>query len=78
MKSNSEDLTTISIDPVVQLLLSGKAETLHEAEELYLDSSLPEVVRLLQSDLSKDELSRHPLMQMLRAHGSRGWEEAID
>jgi hypothetical protein len=45
---------------------------------LYLDSCLPEVVGLLQSGLSDEELGRHPLMQMLRSHGSRGWEEALD
>jgi hypothetical protein len=36
------------------------------------------VVKLLQSGLSGEELGRHPLMQMLRAHGSRGWEEAVE
>jgi hypothetical protein len=78
MASELEDITCISSDPVAQLLLSGRAGTLREAEELYLDSCLPEVVRLLQSELSDEELGRHPLVQMLRSHGSRGWEEAID
>jgi hypothetical protein len=68
----------VSGDPVAQLLLRGRANTLREAEELYLDSSLPEVLQLLQSELSDEELGRHPLMQMLRSHGSRGWEEALD
>ena len=78
MASEREDLTHVSNDPVAQLLLRGRAETLREAEELYLDSCLPEVIQLLQSGLSDEELGRHPLMQMLRAHGSRGWEEAVD
>ena len=78
MAAERDDITRLSSDPVVQLLLRGKAETLREAEELYLDSCLPEVVRLLQSDLSDEELGRHPLMQMLRSHGSRGWEETVD
>jgi hypothetical protein len=78
MAAELEDITRISDDPVAQLLLSGRAETLREAEELYLDSCLPEVVRLLQSGLPDEELGRHPLMRMLRSHGSRGWEEAID
>jgi hypothetical protein len=77
MSVDSEDIT-LSSDPVAQLLLNGKAKTLREAEELYLDSCLPEVIRLLQSGLSDEELGRHPLMQMLRSHGSRGWEEALD
>lgn len=78
MVPEPEDMTRISNDPVAQLLLRGEAETFREAEELYLDSCLPEVVRLLQSGLSDEELGRHPLMRMLRAHGSRGWEEAVE
>ncbi len=78
MATDFDEITRLSSDPIAQLLLSGRAETLREAEELYLDSCLPEVVRLLESDLSDEQLGRHPLMQMLRSHGSRGWEEAID
>jgi hypothetical protein len=78
MAPEQEDITRLSSDPVAQLLLRGRAETLREAEELYLDSCLAEVVGLLQSELSDEELGRHPLMRMLRSHGSRGWEEAID
>src|SRR5262245_57528251 len=78
MSAEMEDLTDVSNDPVAQLLLRGRAETLREAEELYLDSCLPEVLRLLRSGLSDEELGRHPLMRMLRSHGSRGWEEAVD
>jgi hypothetical protein len=78
MAAEHADLTSITNDPVAQLLLSGRAQTLREAEELYLDSCLPEVVRLLEAPLSDEELGRHPLMAMLRSHGSRGWEEAVD
>ena len=78
MAPELEDVTRVVSDPVAQLLLRGRAQTLREAEELYLDSCLPEVVRLLESELSDEELGRHPLMQMLRSHGSRGWEEALD
>ena len=73
-----EDFGDLTNDPVAQLLLSGRAETLREAEELYLDTCLPEVVQLLNSPLSDEELGRCPLMCMLRAHGSRGWEEEVD
>jgi hypothetical protein len=78
MAPDPEDAADLSADPVAQILLRGEAETLREAEEIYLDSCLPDVVRLLQSDLSDEELGRHPLMQMLRSHGSRSWEEAVD
>ncbi len=77
MSADHGDLTTLTPDPVARLLLAGKAQSLHEAEELYLDSCLPEVLRLLESDLSDEDLGRHPLMCMLRAHGSRAWEEAL-
>lgn len=73
-----DDITHLTNDPVSRLLLRGDAETVREAEELYLDHCLPEVLRLLRSGLSDEELGRHPLMQMLRSHGSRGWEEAVD
>ena len=76
--SSEEEIRQLTSDPVAQLLLNGRAETLHEAEELYLDACLPEVVRLLDGELSDEELGRHPLMRMLRAHGSRAWEEATD
>lgn len=78
MKPELEDVARASSDPVAQLLLCGRAGTLREAEEFYLDCCLPEVVRLLKSGLSDEELGRHPLMRMLRSHGSRGWEEALD
>jgi hypothetical protein len=78
MAPDPEDAADLSTDPVAQILLRGEAETLREAEESYLDSCLPDVVRLLQSDLSDEELGRHPLMQMLRSHGGRSWEEAVD
>jgi hypothetical protein len=78
MAPERDDITHLSNDPVARLLLRGEAETVREAEERYLDSCLPEVIRLLQSGLSDEELGRHLLMRMLRAHGSRGWEEAVE
>jgi hypothetical protein len=72
-----DEITHLSSDPVARLLLRGEAQTVREAEELNLDSCLPEVVRLLRSGLSDEELGRHQLMRMLRAHGSRRWEEAV-
>ena len=64
-------------DPVIALLLSGESMTLHEAEEMYLDRSLPLVLELLKGPMSNDELGRHPLMQMLVTHGSRGREDSL-
>lgn len=78
MSGTPDDIEALTTDPGARLILSGRAETLRDAEELYLDSCLPEVVRLLGSGLSDEELGRHPLMRMLRTHGSRSWEEATD
>jgi hypothetical protein len=64
-------------DPVADLLLSGQARTLEEAERLYLDRCLPDAARLLASPVGDEELANHPLMVMLRADGSRGWEDSL-
>ncbi len=77
MHTEIDSIPELENDPVIRFLLSGQARTLEEAEEMYLDASLPEVIRLLQSPLSDEELARHPLMVMLRAHGSRSWEDSL-
>jgi hypothetical protein len=77
MSFEESGIPQIDDDPVLRLLLSGAAATLYEAEELYLDASMPEILRLLESPLSDEELAKHPLMVLLRSHGSRGWEDSI-
>ena len=67
----------VSDDPVVQLLLRGEAESVHEAEEKYLAAALPEILHLLGSPLTNQQLGSHPLLQLVLAHGSRGWEDSI-
>jgi hypothetical protein len=64
-------------DPVAQLLLTGEAQTVDEAEELYLERSWPEFLELLKSPLSDAELERHPIFELLRSRGMRGWEDSI-
>lgn len=64
-------------DAVADLLLHGEAATLDEAEELYLDRHLAEVIELVESDLSDQELRRHPLIALLFARGSRGFEDSL-
>jgi hypothetical protein len=59
------------------LLLRGEAATVDDAEERYLNSQLDAVVRLVQSDLSEEEFRRHPLIVLLLARGSRGWEDSL-
>jgi hypothetical protein len=75
--SNMGDLLTSITDPVDRLLLTGRARTVHEAEEMYLDSAYPEVLALLASPLSNEELGRHPLFVMYRSHGSRPREDSL-
>jgi hypothetical protein len=67
----------VTDDPVIQLLLRGEAQTIHEAEEKYLDAAIPEVLELLASPLSNRELARHPLLNLMRTHGRRGWEDSL-
>lgn len=69
--------TTWDQDPVIQLLLSGQARTVEEAEELYLDAHLVDVIRLVESPLSEAEFRRHPLIALLMAHGSRAREDSL-
>jgi len=64
-------------DPVADLILEGKASTVEEAEELYLNSHLEEVLQLVESELSEDEFRRHPLIALLLSRGSRGWEDSL-
>ncbi len=77
MPSSESIIPELDNDPVLYLLLTDQAGTVAEAEELYLNASLPEVTRLLQSSLSDEELGRHPLLVMFRRHGSRGWEDSL-
>lgn len=71
------DLLTVVTDPVERLLLTGVAATVFEAETRYLDSAFDEVLRLLQSPLSDEELGNHPLMVLFRSHGSPPREDAL-
>lgn len=64
-------------DPVADLILRGEAKTVDEAEELWLDRNLGEVVRLVESDLSDEEFRRHPLISLLLSRGSRAWEDSL-
>ena len=71
------DLLASLTDPVERLLLTGRARTVYEAEEMYLDSAYPQVLALLASPLSDEELGRHPLLVMYRSHGSRPREDSF-
>jgi hypothetical protein len=64
-------------DPIVQLLLDGRAETVDEAEEMYLDASWPALLDLVRSGRSDEELARHPLILLLLSRGSRAWEDSL-
>jgi len=67
----------LGADPVARLLLTGQARTVDEAEEMYLDASLPEFFALLETDICDDDLARHPLTRLLLSRGSRPREDSI-
>lgn len=64
-------------DPVADMLLRGDADTVAQAETLYLDTHLFEIIDLVQSSLSDEQFRAHPLVMLLMAHGSRGWEDSL-
>jgi hypothetical protein len=72
-----DEIPGVTDDPVLRLILTGKARNLDEAEELYLDQSLPDVLDLLQQPIPDDELARHPLLTLLRVRGSRSREDSL-
>ncbi len=77
METENEEVPGVTDDPILRLILAGKARTLDEAEEMYLDESLPEVLELLRKPIPDEELAKHPLMTLLRVRGSRGREDSL-
>ena len=77
MKVPFNPIPGVTDDPVIELILLGEAQTLHEAEEKYLNAAMPDILELLRSPLTNEELSEHPLLKLIRAHGSRGWKDSI-
>ena len=77
MNDFATGIPEVDDDPVMRLLLQGRAETVQEAEEMVLEASLPEILRLVESPLSEEEFLNHPLIELLLAHGSRPWEDAL-
>lgn len=77
MEAISDEFLEHFTDPVERLLVSGRAATTSEAEEMVLNSSLDEVTELLRSPLSDDELARHPLLVLYRTRGSRPREDDL-
>ena len=77
MGAAHDDIPGVTDDPVLRLILDGKARDLDEAEELYLDRAMPEILELLGRPIPDDELARHPLLTLLRVRGSRGREDSI-
>jgi hypothetical protein len=57
-----------------EMILSGRAQTAAEAENLFLDENLPEITRLIL-ELDSAELRRHEAIKLLMSHGSRAWED---
>lgn len=77
MGPQDEEIPGVTDDPVFQLLITGRAKDLDEAEEIYLDESIPEALELLRQSIPDDELAEHPLMRLMRIRGSRGWEDSL-
>jgi hypothetical protein len=65
-------------DAVADLLLSGAARTVAEAEEIYLEAHLDEVLELVAGPLPEAEFRAHPLIALLLARGSRPYEDSLE
>jgi hypothetical protein len=48
MDPQHQNIPGVTDDPVLLLILTGKANDLDEAEQMYLDASLPEVLGRLK------------------------------
>jgi hypothetical protein len=59
-----------------ELLLSGRAKNAFEAEEMFLDAHLDDIVRLTQL-LDDHEFESHEAIKLLMSHGSRRLEDAL-
>jgi len=77
MAAEIEPIPGVTNDPVLQRILSGRAKSPDEAEELFLDESLPAILELIGSPLPNEELEGHPLLALLRSHGLRGREDSL-
>ena len=59
-----------------ELLLSGRAQTAHEAEEMFLNEHLDEIVQVL-SQFDDRTLEDHEAIKLLMSHGGRRLEDAL-
>ena len=70
-------LTTESVNAQVdELLLSGRANTASQAEEMFLDAHLPDITQLVL-ELDDNAFQRHEAVKLLMAHGSRRLEDVL-
>jgi hypothetical protein len=58
------------------LLLSGRAQTASEAEEMFLDAHLADIAQLAL-ELDDESFVRHEAVKLLMSHGSRPWEDEL-
>jgi hypothetical protein len=47
LTNEHDEIPGVTDDPVLRLILSGRAANLNEAEEIYLDESLDEIMALI-------------------------------
>jgi hypothetical protein len=62
---------------IASLLISGEAADPSQAERLFLERHLQDVIDLVNGPLSDFEFRRHPLISLLFSHGSRGFEDSL-
>jgi hypothetical protein len=56
--------------------MPAEAATLYEGEELYIDRTWPWLLKLLSQPVPDAKLGRHPLIELLGAHGMCDGEDS--
>jgi hypothetical protein len=73
----SEEFTSSAVGRIIdELLLSGRARSVAEAESLFLDQHLNEIARVVV-ELDDEAFVRHEAVKLLLAYGSRPWEDSL-
>lgn len=62
---------------IVEIILASRAATAAQAEEIFLNEHLAEVLALVASPISEQEFRDHALIRLLFAHGSRAREDSL-
>lgn len=77
MNPSDPPLRSEDVEPyITELLLTGKAQTVSEAESMFLDDHLDQIAQLAAT-LDDEQIASHEAVKLLMSHGSRSWEDSL-